>query len=116
LGTHFLAVFITLQTALLAGNEHNGKMWKLLFAQPVHKVDILRAKIAVNFLVIGLSQLLLLPLSLASGLLLRYLNPALGMEQSIPLVKIVLLDLTVYGLAFVAIALHTWVSLRWRAL
>ncbi len=103
----------TLQTALLAGIEHNGKMWTLLFAQPVRKVDILWAKVAIAFIVIGISQTLMLPLTLAGGLLLRRLNPALGFEPIIPLAQIALLDGVVYILSFIAIALQVWVSLKW---
>ncbi len=114
-GIFFLPLFITLQTALLAGIEHNGKMWTLLFAQPVRKVDILWAKVAIAFIVIGISQTLMLPLTLAGGLLLRRLNPALGFEPIIPLAQIALLDGVVYILSFIAIALQVWVSLKWES-
>jgi len=114
-GIFFLPLFITLQTALLAGIEHNGKMWKLLFAQPVRKLDILWAKILIAFIMIGISQALLLPMTLAGGVLLRHFNPALGFEPVIPVSQIVLLDLTVFGLSFIAISLHAWVSLKFES-
>jgi hypothetical protein len=114
-GIFFLPLFITLQTALLAGTEHNGKMWKLLFAQPVRQVDILWAKVAIAFIVIGISQALMLPLTLTGGLLLGRLNPALGFEPVIPLAQIALLDGVVYVLSFIALALQVWVSLKWES-
>jgi len=110
----FLPLFITLQSALLSGIEHNGRMWKLLYAQPVRKLDILWGKLLAVFLVIGVSQALMLPLTLAGGVLLAKLNPSLGLEASIPIGQIALLDLTVYGLAVLAISLHAWVSLKWE--
>lgn len=114
-GIFFLPLFITLQTALLAGTEHNGKMWKLLFSQPVRKLDILWAKVVIAFIVIGISQALMLPLTLAGGLLLKHLNPALGFEPVIPVAQIALLDGVVYILSFIAITMQVWVSLKWES-
>mgnify|MGYP000844635436 FL=1 len=114
-GIFFLPLFVTLQTALLAGIEHNGKMWKLLYVQPVKKLDILSAKILAALIVFGVSQALLLPMTLAGGMLLRRFNPALGFESVTPVSQIILLDLSVYGLSLIIISLHAWVSLKWES-
>lgn len=114
-GIFFLPLFVTLQTALLAGIEHNGKMWKLLFVQPVKKLDILSAKMLAALFVVGVSQALLLPMTLAGGMLLRRFNPALGFEPVTPVSQIILLNLSVYGLSLIIISLHAWVSLKWES-
>lgn len=114
-GLLFLPLFITLQTALLAGLEHKGKLWTMLYAQPVRRLDILRAKYTIGFLVIMISQTLLFPLTLIAGLLLRTLVPELGLETTIPVIDILILNGTVFGLSILMIALHAWISLRWSS-
>ena len=110
----FLPLFITLQAALMAGLEHHGEMWNLLYTQPVRRLDILRAKFLFNFILLAISQLLLIPATIGMGLILRELNPALGFESIIPIGKILLLDVSVFGFAFLAIAVQVWASLHWH--
>lgn len=112
-GILFLPLFVTLQTALLAGLEHKGRLWRLLYTQPVRKLDILCAKYSIGFLVITISQALLFPLTIILGMLLRELAPGLELESTIPLQDILVLNATVLGLSFLLIALHIWISLRW---
>lgn len=113
-GLFFLPLFVTLQSALLAGIEHKNKMWKLLYAQPVRKLDTLIAKYFTEFIVIGTSQFLTIPLTLLSGLILQKLNPNFGFTPDIPLGTIVLLNLVVFELSFLILTLHTWASLKWE--
>lgn len=113
-GLFFLPLFVTLQSALLAGIEHKNRMWKMLYAQPARKLDILTAKFLAEFIVIGTSQILMIPLTILSGLILRKLNPNLGFTPEIPLGIIVLLNLVVIELSFLIITLHTWASLKWE--
>lgn len=112
-GLLFLPLFITLQSALLAGIEHKGNLWKLLYAQPVRKLDILCAKYAIGFLIMAISQMLLFPLTIVMGLVLRVLVPGLGLESTIPVLDIFILNATVLGLSIMIIAIQIWVSLRW---
>ena len=110
-----LPLLISLQSALLAGLEHADRHWKHLLALPlprgVHylaKLIALAAMVATGFIVL----LVLLPLG---GWVLMQVKPAFGLAG--------LPDfgawLRAAGLAFAAsmlmVALHTWISIRWRS-
>ena len=114
-GLFFLPLFVTLQTALLAGLEHRGNLWTLLYTQPVRKLNILIAKYIVGFLVIVVSQALLFPLTIIMGLILQNTAPGLELEAAIPLIDILILTFTVLGLSSLMIAIQIWVSLRWSS-
>ena len=110
----FLPFYITLETALQAGLEHNGQMWKLIFSMPVLKLSLVRAQYALNYVIIGISQILLIPFTMGICFLLKKTNPQLGIESEIPIIKILLLDLTVYGLSFLIITIHNWIAYHWE--
>jgi len=114
-GIFFLSLFITLQTALMAGIEHHGQMWDLIYTQPVRRLNILRAKYFTNYFILGISQMILYPLTILSGLLLRKLNCGLGLEAAIPFGEIALQNISVFGFSFLAIAIQIWISLRWES-
>jgi hypothetical protein len=109
----FLPLLITLQTALMAGIDHRGQMWNLIYTQPVRRLDVLRAKFFSCFFIMGVSQMLLCPLTIAAGQILRVVNPALGLGDQIPVGEILLLNATVFGLSFLAMAIQIWISLHW---
>ena len=79
-----LPLFITLQTALLAGLEHQSEQWKHLYALPVPRWTVVAAKQAVTAALIGLSHLMLICLTLLGGWLLWLLRPGLGFHVAIP--------------------------------
>lgn len=110
-----LPLLITLQAALLAGLEHADRHWKHLMALPaprdVHylaKLLMLAGMVLASFAVL----LALLPLG---GLVLMYIKPAFGLAGA-PDAGWMLRSA---GMAFAAsllmVALHAWVSIRWRS-
>jgi hypothetical protein len=110
-----LPLFITLETALLGNLEHANQQWKHLFALPVSRGALYGAKQLIAMLLIGLSMLALYLTIVVSGLAIRLIVPGLGFEAPVPWLRL----LQYVGLAYLAswlvIAIHTWVSLRWRS-
>jgi len=109
-----LPLFITLETALLGGLEHESDHWKQILAQPVSRAAIYLAKQFIALLLIGLSMLALAGFTCLAGVGLQIALPEMIVNCGIPWG-----DLLRYaGCAFLAswliISLHTWVGLRWR--
>lgn len=110
-----LPLFITLEAALLGGLEHAEKQWKHLFALPAPRWSIYTAKLIVCASLILLSNLVLCIGVVAVGLSLERLVPRLGISGSIPFVEILEIAAKTWLASWLIIALHTWVSLRWRS-
>src|SRR5688572_21407552 len=68
-GLLMLPLYITLETALLAGLEHGDKNWKQLFALPIPRPAIYAAKQAVSLGMVALSMVVLVLGALAAGML-----------------------------------------------
>lgn len=110
-----LPLFVTLQSALLAGLEHSERQWKHLLAlavpRSVHylaKLMMLAAMLAAAFAVL----LLLLPLG---GLALMWLKPGLGLAGGPDWAVLLPAALKAYAAALLMVALQTWVAIRWRS-
>lgn len=108
-----LPLFVTLETALVAGVEHAGNTWKHLFALPVSRSSLYVAKLSSGFVLVGLSQLMLSMYIVLAGLLLNVLNPALGFG-TVPVGDILKYAAVSYFSCWLLIALHTYVALRWK--
>ncbi len=108
-----LPLFVTLETALLAQVEHGQHGWKHLYALPIPRWTIYAAKQASCLIVIGLSMLVMAASMVGSGLLLRLILPGKGFEAAVPWALIgQMLGLGYLG-AWLIMALHTFISLRW---
>jgi len=105
-------LFVTLQTALLAGLEHSNKNWKHLFALPVSRQAIYSAKQLVALALIGISTHVLWVAVIAAGLVLRLLMPGIGFEAPVPAWRILQFALLSYVCSWLIIAIHTWVAMR----
>jgi lantibiotic transport system permease protein len=107
-----LPLFVTLETALLAGIEHSQKSWKHLFALPVPRAIFYAAKVLVGAAIIAMSCVVLALGTVTAGLLLRGLMPKTTFG-AVPWREL----LTGAGAMFIAswllVALHSWVALRW---
>jgi len=108
-----LPLLIALVTALLNGIEHADKQWKHLFALPVPRHAIYFAKFIVAQLLILASTLVLALLTVIVGLATVYLKPELANTGAVPLWWIAKLALQVWLAAWLIIAIHTWISMRW---
>ncbi len=114
-GLFVLPLFVTLETALLAGWEHANGTWKLLYAQPVPRWTVTAAKQLSSHLLLGISHLLLGCAVVGNGLLLRQVRPDLGLELPVPWLEMLGYSLLIYLIGWLIIAVHSAVSLRWNS-
>lgn len=110
-----LPLFITLETALLSELESAEKHWKHLFALPIPRSLIYIAKLLVGAGLIALSTIVLWGGMLVAGYSLHWLKPGIGFGVSIPWFETLQTALRTYLAAWLILALHTWISLRWRS-
>ena len=110
-----LPLFVTLETALVSGLEHNNHQWKHLFALPIPRKAVYAAKQIAGMALIGLSMLCLAAFTVLAGLLLRVLKPGWGFEAPPPWGTFLLHCAIVYLSSWLLISLHTWVGLRWQS-
>lgn len=110
-----LPLFVTLQSALLAGLEHGETQWKHLLALPVPrrvhylaKVLLLTAMVLAAFVVL----LLLIPVG---GWLLMLLKPAFGLHGMPPWSDLLTSAAASFAASWLIIAVQIWVAIRWRS-
>lgn len=110
-----LPLFITLEAALLAGLEHGEKQWKHLLALPVPRGVHYLAKffaLAALLLLATAAFFVLVPLG---GWAVMVLKPAFGIGGPPPFAFLLEKFAPVYAASLLIVALHTWVSIRWRS-
>lgn len=110
-----LPLFVTLETALISGLEHNNRQLKHLFALPVPRWTIYAAKQFSGMLLIGVSMLALSLFLTLGGLALRLLMPGFGFEAPIPWLMILQRCGIIYLGCWLIIAIQIWVSMRWSS-
>lgn len=110
-----LPLFVTLQSALLAGLEHGNKQWKHLLALPVPrrvhylaKWLILIAMVLAAFVVV----FLLIPLG---GWVLMLVRPDFGLHGQPPWAMLSQLLASGFAATLLMVALQLWVALRWSS-
>jgi hypothetical protein len=108
-----LPLSITFEGALMAGLEHAENQWKNLFALPVPRWTIYISKLVVVIALILLSTAMLLAFVVLGGKLLPLMEPTLPFATPIPWLTFLQLGAEAMGLAFLAIAIQQWVSVRW---
>jgi len=113
----FVLLFIPLQTALLGNLEHRSEGWKQIFALPNPRWATYIAKQMIVLAMIAVSTLILLASALGAALLLGAANLLPDQNFSAPIDVFVLLRAGFLGFvsAWLIIALHTWIALRWRS-
>jgi hypothetical protein len=110
-----LPLFITLETALLAGIEHSQKSWKQLFALPVSRGTIMTAKIVVAAAMIGASCVVLLFATVAAGYALSALVPTATFASQPPWGLLWSGIGRMFIASWLILALHSWIALRWSS-
>lgn len=108
-----LPLFITLETALLAGLEHGPKSWKHLFALPVPRSVIYTAKLLVTAALIALSCLVLAAGTIAGGYGLSFLKAGADFSSGPHWAELATGTLSMFLASWLLIALHSWIALRW---
>jgi hypothetical protein len=110
-----MPLFLTLESALVAGLDHSENQWKSLLARPVARWTFYVAKLLVVMAMIAAATLLLLGGVVMDGLALKRLQSQVTFSIPIPWLAMVRECAQVAGLAFLALTLQHWVSLRWRS-
>jgi hypothetical protein len=108
-----MPLLITLETALLNGIEHSDKQWKHIFALPVPRHTVYLAKFVVAQALIAASTLFICVLTVLVGLAAMYLRPELAHSGPVPYGWLAKYAALVWLAAWLIIAIHTWVSIRW---
>jgi lantibiotic transport system permease protein len=110
-----MPLYITLETALVAGLDHSENQWKSLLARPVPRWTLYVAKLLVVMAMTVLSTLVLLCGILIDGSVLARVQSAVAFGFPVPWAAIFQDGAKVMGLAFLALTIQHWVSLRWRS-
>ena len=110
-----MPLYVTLETALIAGLEHAENHWKSLLALPIPRWTPYLAKLFVAGTLIWASTTLLVFGILLAGVALPMLQSQLHFGSPIPWSAIFKLGAQITGLAFLSLAIQHWVSLRWRS-
>lgn len=110
-----LPLFVTLETALIAGLDHSDNQWKALFARPVPRWSTYTAKLMVVTGMAVASVALLMAGVLAEGKFLDWFDPKLGFGAPAPVALMARQAAQMTGLAFLFLTIQHWVSLRFRS-
>jgi hypothetical protein len=110
-----LPLYVTLQTALIAGVDHQDNQWKALFARPVPRWAVYVSKLTLAIGMVAASAILLVPAISAEGEFFRWYAPDLGFRAIPPVAEIGRQVGEMAALALLFLSIQLWVSLRWRS-
>jgi hypothetical protein len=110
-----LGPFVALETALLAGLEHQENGWRHLFALPVSRWSIYAAKLVVAAGLIVLSSVVLDLGFAAEGIVIVTFRPDLGLTLPIPWSSLIGRSVEFTLAAALALAIQSWVATRWHS-
>lgn len=115
-GFLMMPLFITLQTAVIGGIDHTDNQWKAVFARPVPRRTVYVAKLLIAAaMTIAASAVLFGGILVAGPLLNHLIPPDVRFASPVPVADIFRQVAQMTGLAFLALSIQHWVSLRWRA-
>ena len=114
-GLLMMPLYITLQSALIAGVDHAENQWKALFARPIPRWTVYVAKLLMLIAMTIMSGAILISGVILAGVLLPHIAPGVDLRSPIPLGRMVQPIAEMTGLAFLPLAIQHWVSLRWRS-
>ena len=110
-----LPLFVTLESALVAGLEHGNQQWKHLMALPVPRSVHYLAKLIAVIAMVALAMTLLCVLIALGGWALGHLQPRFGIGGPPPWAFLLPRVAMIFATALLMIALQTWVSIRWHS-
>lgn len=110
-----LPLFITLESALLAGLEHGDRQWKHLLALPLPREVHYLAKLAALAALVAGAFAALLALLPVGAVALALLKPEFGISGAPPWASLLRTAAACYAASLLMVALHTWFAIRWRS-
>jgi lantibiotic transport system permease protein len=110
-----LPLFVTLQMGLLGAMEHNNHTLKQLYALPVPRWVYYVAKALVGYGLIGLSEIILVILTVLVGFIFQVIAPELNFDGAIPWEMMIKATLVCYLAAGLVTAFQFWVSMHWSS-
>ena len=111
-----MPLLITLETALLNGIEHNDRQWKHILALPIPRHTVYLAKFVVAQALIAASTLILCLLCVVVGIAVTHLRSELAHSGPVPYGWLAKYAALIWLSAWLIIAIHTWISIRWSSL
>ena len=113
-GFLMMPLYITLQTALLAGLDHTENQWKAILARPVPRWTVYVAKLLVLSALTIAAGLLLVACILLAGAGLHLVDAKVRLGSPLPFTNVLDNIAKMVGLAFLALTIQHWVSLQWK--
>lgn len=110
-----LPLYVTLQSALLAGLEHGERQWKHLLALPLPRGTHYLAKWLVLVLLVLLAIAFLVLLIPPGGWILMQVRNPLGLSGAQPWFFLLSRGAAIFAASVFIISLHTWISIRWSS-
>jgi hypothetical protein len=110
-----LPLFVTLQSALLAGLEHADNQWKHLLALPLPRHVHYAAKWLVLVGMVAAAFVLLVLFAAVGGYVLMALQPALGLAGPPPWGWLLRMAAGAFAASLLIVSLHAWLALRFRS-
>jgi lantibiotic transport system permease protein len=110
-----MPLFLTLESALLAGLDHSENQWKSLLARPVERSTLYATKLLMVMGMTAASSALLVCGILLDGAVLPWLQTDYTFRVPIPWAEIFSKTAQIAGLGLLALTIQYWVSLRWRS-
>lgn len=114
-GILMLPLFITLQSALLAGVEHSNHQWKNLLALPIPKSVHFTSKWLILWLINAIATLALMLMIPMSGLIMDAVSESIKLTGAMPVSELALFALQLCITSSLMIGIHTIIALRWRS-
>jgi lantibiotic transport system permease protein len=110
-----MPLFVTLESALVAGLDHSENHWKSLLARPLPRWTFFVAKLIVVAAMVVMATFVLLCGILLSGALLPKIQPQVVFGFPVPWSAMMRDCAQVIGLMFLPLTIQQWVSLRWKS-
>jgi lantibiotic transport system permease protein len=114
-GLLMMPLFLALESALVAGLDHSGNQWKSLLARPVPRWTPYIAKLVVVVSMTAASTVALVCGILLDAAILPHIQSEVVFGFPVPWAAIFRQSSEVFGLAFLALSIQHWVSLRWQS-
>lgn len=110
-----LPLFVTLETALLAGLEHGNEQWKHLQALPLHRSAHYLGKWSAAIAMVLCAYVILLALVPVAGWILTVTAPTWGIAGPPAFASLAGPIAGSFAACLLMTAVQLWIALRWRS-